>query len=296
MELENYSEMELIDIGLGFLDTERYIRAIDFFSHAIAVNPQSSQAYEFRGLAWLRLLEDEKAIADTEQAIGLDPENFNALANLGGIYLGKQDYGKAETYYQKSLDIFPESLQNLTSLAFAQFHAKKYDECIQTCNQILSLSSDDKWSLTYRSQAYGCKKEYPAAINDQLFLLKIDPENAFYAYLNIGFYYGQMRRVEESRTHLATALKMNPHDAYGNNNMGFTYYLEDDYEEALRYIDHSLNIDPSNSYAYKNRALVYLALGKREVALKDLQTAQTFGYSVDYDEEVNELLKKEFGL
>ena len=93
---------------------------------------------------------------------------------------------------------------------------------------------------------------------------------------------------------MSVALQLNPTHPYALNNMGFVYYSEGNFKEALELITRAIEIDASNSYSYKNRALVYLKIEKRELALHDLKISKSLGYQEDYDNEVEELLMKEF--
>ena len=76
--------------------------------------------------------------------------------------------------------------------------------------------------------------------------------------------------------------------------MGFVMYLEGNFKKALELINKAIEFDASNSYSYKNRALVYLKTGEKELALHDLKISKSLGYKEDYDNEVEDLLTKEF--
>ena len=289
------SETEIIEIGTGFLESFKYKKAIEFFTRAIEINPSNSQTFELRGIAWYRILEIENALADISKAIELDKQNHNAWYNKGEILKYKKHYTEAELCYKEADYIYPGSFFYITGLIQTSLALKKYPEAIKYCNQILKEEPADHIALYNRGIAYSKQINYQLAINDFLKLIetgKRTPTN----YSNLGYWYSKIGELRKASNNLSVSIQLNPNHPYAINNLGFVKYLEGNYKDALELVNKSLLIDSSNSYAYKNRALIYLKTSQKKLALEDLSKAKFLGYAEDYNNEVNELLKIEFGL
>ncbi len=282
---------QLKRIGSGFLDLAFYRQAIDFLSRSIDLNPGDTETYELRGLAYYRVLDIANASADLEQSVLLDPENHVAYADLGDIAIKMQDYAKAETYFEKALQVNDVCISYLKHLAFAKERLRKHDEALAVCNALLEMVPDDRWTLNLRGNIYTGKEKYKEALNDLVPLTQKYPDN-FDACASLGFTYSKMGECDLAKRNLDIALLLNPEDAYVYNNLGYVCYREENLDEAMALINHSLSINPANSYAYKNRALVWLAKQEKEKAMEDLNTAKSLGFAALYGEEVDELLGK----
>ncbi len=73
----------------------------------IASDPDDSNAYFDRHLAWLRVGETERAIADINKSIELDPSP-TAFKARGNLYRGLGDYTQAAKNYDQGESIDPE--------------------------------------------------------------------------------------------------------------------------------------------------------------------------------------------
>lgn len=287
------TEEELIKFGVGFLDTNKFIKAIEYFTQAIELNSKNSGTFELRGIAWFQIFNIEQALNDTSKAIELDIKNHRAWFNKGEILKYKKEYTEAEFCFSQADKLYPDSNFYLTGLIQTSKALKKYHQTIEFCNRILKERPSDAISLSYRGKSYAALLNYPSAIKDFLKLIEIGKKTAT-NYNNLGFWYSKIGELKKARNNLSVSLQLNPTHPYALNNMGFVMYLEGNFQKSLELITRAIEIDASNSYSYKNRALVYLKIDKRELALHDLKISKSLGYKEDYDNEVEDLLLKEF--
>lgn len=68
---------------------EEYKLAVDFFTKAIGINPQYVGAYHNRGLAWLKLNDVQRARADFNTALQIDPQYDKSAIELDNLDKGK---------------------------------------------------------------------------------------------------------------------------------------------------------------------------------------------------------------
>ncbi|WP_020470427.1 tetratricopeptide repeat protein [Zavarzinella formosa] len=90
----------------------------------------NSEARSVRGFAWKRKGDKEKAMADFDEAIRLDPKNGLAWRVRGATWAAKADYGKAMADYTEAIRVDagnPDALHHRVNLLAACTEAKYRD-------------------------------------------------------------------------------------------------------------------------------------------------------------------------
>jgi tetratricopeptide (TPR) repeat protein len=104
MEWRSYAYYNL---GLAYQKKGEVDRAIADYNKAIKLDPKYAGAYLNRGAAYYRKGEVDRAIADYNKAIKLDPNDANAYNNRGAAYQKKGDKDQAIADFRKALEIDP---------------------------------------------------------------------------------------------------------------------------------------------------------------------------------------------
>jgi lipoprotein NlpI len=99
--------------GMAYAIKGEYDRAIADFDEAIRLNPNIAQAFVNRGEAYRNKNEFDRAIADFDQAIRLNPNFAPAFNNRGFAYVNKGENDRAIADFDQAIRLNP----NLT-LAF----------------------------------------------------------------------------------------------------------------------------------------------------------------------------------
>lgn len=98
-------------------------KAVEVYTEYLEKNPNSAEAYNWRGMAYDDLGESDKALADFNRAIELSPKYSEPYNNRGEVYRKKKDYGKAAADYHKAIELeknFAEPRFNIALLQEAQ--------------------------------------------------------------------------------------------------------------------------------------------------------------------------------
>jgi tetratricopeptide (TPR) repeat protein len=83
-------------------------RAIADFDQAIKLNPKDSSLYNNRGLAWKAKGDLDRAIADEDQAIELDAKLASAYYNRGLAWRAKGNLDRAIADYDQAITLDPD--------------------------------------------------------------------------------------------------------------------------------------------------------------------------------------------
>ena len=85
------------------LRVQKWDRAIEFFTKALADNPKFFAAYHNRAVAYSKKGEYDKSVGDLKKAILLNPDYPDAYGLLGLVYEIKMDYAAASSAYREAL-------------------------------------------------------------------------------------------------------------------------------------------------------------------------------------------------
>lgn len=118
---DNPNNNELYQEGMKKFCIVQYKEAIEYFDKAIKKTPSHENAYFYRGLAHDVLGNIEYAIKDYETVINLNPNNIDALANLGIIMFKLNSYENAIDYLMRAIvlakkDNYKKSIQNYENI------------------------------------------------------------------------------------------------------------------------------------------------------------------------------------
>ena len=90
-----------------------YDKAIADYDEAIKLDPKNANAYSYRGLAWYWKSEYDKAIADYDEAIKLDPKSPRRYSNRGDAWQMKGGVRQGHRRLRRGHQARPEERQRL---------------------------------------------------------------------------------------------------------------------------------------------------------------------------------------
>jgi len=143
-----------------------------------ASNPKSAQDYNERSATDMQKGDYDKAIADCDEAIRLDPQLAAAYNNRGSAYLWKRDYDKAIADCDLAIRLNPKDARAHTNRGIAYLFKRDYDKAIADCDLAIQLNSKDARAHMNRGTAYLQKRDYDKAIADYDLSIQHNPREA----------------------------------------------------------------------------------------------------------------------
>jgi tetratricopeptide (TPR) repeat protein len=118
----------------------------------------------------------DAAMADSNEAVRLDPNNVNARALRAAGYIGKGDYDRALTDLKEARRLDPKSF--LTANVFGVYYNSKgeYDRALTELNEAIRLNPNGMYAYKNRGITYEHKGEHDKALADFRKALSFDPE------------------------------------------------------------------------------------------------------------------------
>jgi choline-sulfatase len=113
-------EYNLFERALAAMYASRYQEAITGFRRLLAGDSRNSLARYYLGDVCLRAGQSASALREWENALQLDPEYVPAAEALGAWWMGRENYAKARTYFQKALASAPRDSTALVEEGVAE--------------------------------------------------------------------------------------------------------------------------------------------------------------------------------
>jgi tetratricopeptide (TPR) repeat protein len=128
-------------------------RAIADFNQAIRLNPTYALAFGNRGFVYARKDSNDRAIADFNEAIRLDPTYAIAFRGRGVAYGNKGDYDRAIADFTEAIRLDPKLAPAFSNRGLAYERKGSFDRAIADYNEAIRLNPTDATSFCRRGRA-----------------------------------------------------------------------------------------------------------------------------------------------
>jgi Tol biopolymer transport system component/Flp pilus assembly protein TadD len=232
----------------------------------------------------------EKASAEYKAALALEPDNLEAITNLGMVSIELDQYEQAVSQFQTVLDAKPNDPKAnggmCIALAFTQPEIGE-KQCLDAI--VLSPNNADVQNglgIAYAKQ--GKSEEALAAFQKAI---DLDPQHNW-AHNNLGRTYLDLGRYDEALVELNKAIEINPQNALAYYNLGLAYAKQGKYDEAIPQYEKALSIDPEMSGVYKDLGIIYQDLGEDQKAAESFQNYLDLSPDDPQSDQIKALIAK----
>ena len=177
-----YAENAMDYFARGLKSTSTRTK-IKYFSKALELAPNLTEAYEKRGLLYFFQEKYNNVIEDYQTFIELSPPKAEAYRMLGMGYLKKGDYPSAIKNFTRAIEIDSKNASAYGDRAEAHFLSGNYDLTILDSTRAITLGGNPRdIADAYRTRAKAFRKtdRNELSIADVKSSWQIDPRYAIY--------------------------------------------------------------------------------------------------------------------
>ena len=276
--------------GRGYLQEyekpENIDSAIAEFNNALKIDPGYAPTYAGLGTAYLTGFQQfdrgkpwvDKASANCERALSLNPELLEGHICLGHVFNGTGKYDQAVDEFQGALRLQPSSEDALRGLADAYTFLGNFAAAESTYKKAIALRPNYWGVYSWLGVFYFNQARYSEAAEMFVKTTQLAPDN-YHGYLLLGGAYGLQGRYTDAIAALQRSIQLRPSpDAY--NNLGYVYTLMHRFPEAIAALEQALKIDDSDWMNWGNLGdALYWSPNRRPEASVKYRQAVTIGTS-----------------
>ncbi|MDB5732843.1 MAG: pilW1 [Variovorax sp.] len=132
-----------LELAIGYFEHGQTTVALDEIKQALAADPSYADAYNLRGLVYMRL--DDAGLAEDSfrRAIALNPKEPNTLHNYGWLLCQQQRYGDAIPQFTQALAApnYVDRAKTLMAQGVCQMKAGQHAEAERSLTQAYELDA-----------------------------------------------------------------------------------------------------------------------------------------------------------
>ena len=246
--------------------------AIENFTKAIRLAPESAKAFYNRGNTKASLGLHIAAIADYDEAIRLDPENAAVFGNRGSAKSSLGRHADAIADFDEAIQLDPELATAFSNRGSVKSSLGRHADAIEDFDEAIRLDPELAPAFYSRGSAEASLHRPIAAIADYDEAIRLAPESAK-AFYNRGSAKASLRRHAAAIEDFNEAIHLAPDDANVFNNRGSAKYSLGRYAEAIADYDEAIRLAPESATAFNNRGSVKASLRRHAAAIEDFNEA-----------------------
>lgn len=258
--------------GRHKLSNDQYFDAIKIFSRVIQSQPETQEAYFFRGIAKFNLNDYQGAKKDFVSTIQLNPFYSHAYHYLGITEDRIGNYSQAFSLYDKAIQLSPYDAYVYLNRGITHLHLQQMDAAINDLDSAIILRSNIPEAFLNLAIAHEEKGDDLEALTLVNKALKINPF--------MGSAYLKRALLKYKRENLEGALKDIEKSQKIDKNNPLAFYYKANifskqkvYDKALVNYNKVLSMDPENALVYYNRAVLKSEMKDPDAALDDYTRA-----------------------
>src|SRR4030095_3832082 len=272
----------MTNLGIMNYELGYYKDAVSNFSKVIETKQDNADIFYFRGNAYNKNNEFDKAAADYTKALELKPEYADAKDKLDKL--------KAENKVSDIAEVKKEEVKKEEPIT-ENTNVKKEEEKIVTENTevkkeeskvlvenvkeepvktdvvvkeepvvVVNLDAQD---YILKGLAYYENKDFTGALNEYNKAVEISPDFAE-AYYHRGRAYTELNDFSSAINEYTKTINLNPNHEKAYINRGFIYNETKEYSKAISDFQKGVEINPNSINGYYNMGVAYYGLGNKE--------------------------------
>ena len=170
LEVDSQLKAEAFSMrGVAYNNKGDSDRAVADFNEAVQLNPNDARAFHVRGVAYYNKSNYDRAIEDFNEAIRLNLDDVDdTFSYRGAAYCKKGDYDRAIEDFNEAIRLNPNDARALNNRGFSFYNKGDYDRALENFDKAVRLNPDRAETFNNRGAAYVTKGDYDRALKEFL--------------------------------------------------------------------------------------------------------------------------------
>ncbi len=208
-----------------------------------ALQQRASAFYYNRGNEKLTKKDYPNAIADYKQALRLNPQDWEALTNLGTAYDALHDYAKSLDSYDRALVMNPNSAGLHYNRGCALMLQRHLQAAREAYNRALELDTKLVWAYGNRGHVLSCLGLHIEALHDYDQAFSLAPNDMNTAWMFLWAHLSPSMHKEEAINELRRIAQIDPEQYIASLCLGVEALLRADLAKARAHFEHAATIE-----------------------------------------------------
>ncbi len=231
------------DKGLTFSENKEYKKAISAYLDCIEEDPTQSSCYLNAGIDYSSIGEYERSIEMLEKAMNIDPASYKICTSLGNSFSHVGAYKKAIYYLGQAIDLKEDGLDTLYfNIGNNYMRWGKLDSAVWYYEKGLDLNPESGVIRTNLAYVLILQEDYLAAKPELKILIKDFPKVAN-NYNNLGYVFYQLNELKSAEYYVNKSLEIDDENSWCYRNLGLIYKKKGEQKKACKYLNRALDLD-----------------------------------------------------
>ena len=240
-------------LGLVLAEGGQFDKAVAQYQKALEINPDYAETHNNLGVAMASRGQINSAIARYQMALKISPDYVEAHNNLGVALAGRGEVDSAIAQYEQALKVKPDYARAHNNLGNALTGRGNADSAIAHYRMALEIKPDYAEAHNNLGNALARRSEVDSAIAHYRMALEIKPDYVA-AHNSLGKALSEQGRIDEATAHFQRAAQLKPDDAEAHINLGLALQARGRFDEAIVQLRQALQIKPDHGEAHNNLA------------------------------------------
>ena len=262
---------DYIQAGMSKLQKrDELANAVKDFERAMELEPGSTDAWFYSGVARERMGMHEEAIQNFSEVIKLDANFVAAWFRRGWVKIELERYEDAVADYDEAIKLDEGFAFAWHDRGWAKSELERYEDAVADYDEAIKLDADFALAWCNRGWAKMQLERYEDAVADYDEAIKLDADFAL-AWCNRGSAKMELKRYEDAISDYDEAVKLDASLDIAWCGRGLVKMELNRYEDAISDYDEVVKLDADFAVAWYDRGLAKMELKRYEEANSDMK-------------------------